>query len=93
MLKKIFILFLPFILSTSLHAQEVITTDTLSTRYLDSGSLTKQKLAAVNERIKKIAAENAKKNEASKRRGVLIVLGCVILFSLLVLIFRIVNRN
>ena len=50
MLKKIFILLLPFFLFTHLHAQEVVTTDTFSTRYFDSGSLTKQKLAAVNEK-------------------------------------------
>ena len=93
MLKMIFILLLPFLLFTHLHAQDVVTPDTFSTRYLDSGSLTKQKLAAINERIKKVTAENAKKNEASKRRGILIALGCLILFSLLALAFRIVNRK
>jgi hypothetical protein len=93
MLKNIFVLLLPFFLSPGLHAQDIVTADTFSTRYLDSGSFTKQKLAAVNERIKKVAAENAKKNEASKRRGILIALGCLILFSLLALAFRIVNRK
>jgi hypothetical protein len=94
MLKKIYLLLLPLYISLGLHAQTTI--DTFSTRYKSSDTLAEKKLAALNEKIKKVnkvLAEKTKKQQASKQRGRLIAAVCLFLMTMTVLLFRYVNRN